>query len=186
MNPQLFAWDPDRSKRFTRIDNPPYDGEGKDLLLWNGAKVSPGTVINLVKTRSGLVPDFLYTVALLLVVSAKVQHVLQQLEIMGTEIHPVALRNQDGELIDRMFWLNVTKRVSLLDRERSTYVQSVTGRLFAKINVFRIMPRAVPREDLFLSEEGKIPIFSERAVTALRLADATGAVFTPLDGMAWP
>lgn len=183
---QLFAWDIDRRKRFTRIDYPPYDEEGKELSLWNGSKVSPGREINLIKTRSGAVPDFLHTTALLLIVSGKVRQVLEQLEITGTEIHPVSLRSKDGELIDQMFWLNLTKRASLLDRQRSTYTPSVTGQLFAKISVFRIMPAAIPREDLFLCEEGKIPIFSERAVKALLLAGATGAVFTPLEGMEWP
>jgi len=187
MRKQLYAWDVDRDRRFVRIDQPPFDDEGRDLLLFNGADIDESIAINLeLPRRARALPDFLYAPSLVLYVSARGVEIIKRGYVPRIRINRVVLRDATGAVVDDGYaWLNVGPVIPLLDTERSVYARTASGGI-ARVKRLVIKEDRVPPDDLFLFKELSLPIFSEALVAEIESAGLTGASFEELSTLTWP
>lgn len=182
----LFVWNPNRDSIYTCIERAPVDDKKNSIELYSGKDLPEDTKLTLVKTKKGIVPDFLYALSLQMYVSEKAKDVIRTFNIKGVRIFSAALQDRKGSFLQQFYWLNLCFIVSLLDQNRSIYKKSVTGKLFERIDRFIISEEKIPNQDLFLCDEISAPIFSERLCDAIQESHLTGAVFTPLQGYRWP
>jgi hypothetical protein len=184
---RLYAWDVDRDRRFVRIDQPPFDDEGRELLLFNGADIDESIAINLeLPRRARARPDFLYAPSLALYVSSRGGEIIKRACVPRIRINRVVLRDAKGAVVDDGYsWLNVGPVIPLLDTERSVYARSASGGI-KSVERLVIKEELVPPDDLFLFKELSLPIFSETLVAEIESAGLTGVCFEELSTLTWP
>lgn len=185
-NPEnLYYWQPDRRRKYTRIVVPPIDNEGKSLNLYDGMQLAPEHSINICLTKKGELPDFLYDIGLLLIVSNRAYNLISQARVPGVQAHSVAIRDNSGRLLCEYYWLNQCSEYNILDKIRSSFRMSENG-IMREISDFVVDASKIPDEDLFLCEDAFFRVFSKNLVKEIGFAKLTGAIFAMLPGSHWP
>lgn len=182
----LFAWEIDRDPRYARFDDAPYGDDGEELTLFNGVEIEKGATINLTMPRRGELADFLYAPSLLMYASERAWDVIREGNAPHVAPHPLVLRDRRGNAInDQYWWLNIKLAVPLMDKEHSLFTTTLYGGV-KSVGKFVIARGHVPKDDLFLSKELAVPIFTECLKNAVESAGLTGAHFEALDSLQWP
>ena len=182
---RLYKWQPDRDPRMARIQSPPTDGQGLVVDVFDGAAVPQGKRLAFKLGRPGQLPDFLYDVGLLLIVSEHALELIMAARAPGIEVHPASILDARGTKVAEYYWLNTTLMVSLLDRAASRFRLSPQG-VFRGIEFFSIAGERIPESDLFICDEGQMRVFSGGLAENISSHRLTGAVFSPLQGSRWP
>jgi len=182
----LFAWDVDRSGRFPRFDESPYDDDGNDLSLYDPATPGDDITINLTRPRRGELADFLYSPLLLLFVSARVIETIANCRSTGLRAHRMVIRDVGGRVVDDSYvWLQFTRPARILDLERSEYEPRALGGV-KSLQRAVVDEKRVPADDLFLCAELNLPMFRGHVVQRILDQRLSGAEFTRLDDLSWP
>lgn len=176
---EYFIWQPSRGYKFVRIASPPRDRTGEELTLYDGVHVSSDISITFEVEKVKVIPDFLYDVGLLCLISERAWSILSEFNVSGVKPFPVDLLDPKGETLGKFVWLNFVEEVDLMDRERSS-IEEKGYRPW--IHRFEVLDRNQGGLDLFLEPNTTWRIFSDRLVARIKKEKLSGVLFRPLKG----
>ena len=181
----LLVWEPDRDPRYPRVAGPPRDNEGQLVTLFDGSNIACEYLVFEIDKVRGL-PDFVYDQGLLLLASKRAWKVISAFRVDGVRPINALIRHKGSEAdIADFVWLNLTRSLPLLDRQRSRFSVTKNG-VFREIAFFAVREDVLIHDDLFVCEEMGAHIFTQELAAAVNSAGLTGAVFRKLDGSSWP
>ena len=178
-----FLLGPDPNPRFTKIEYPPFDRDGRELDLANGIRCTVDEVV-FVKSDKKLVPDFPYDYGSFLLVRRSSYSLLTNLNLAGAQIVPGALVEKDGTLIEEINWINVLSRAPVMNRVTSTFEEA--DGILRKVSCYVVDQCKVPDLDLFRCEDIRQVVASREFAEVIQKNGLTGVVITPLNGGSWP
>ena len=175
---KYFVWDPQRATRFVRISDPPRTDAGEEISLFDGKDLPSEVSFNFPVEKVKVVPDFLYSVGLHLLVSERAWQLISEFNTAGIRPHPFSLLSPDGQVIGRYVWLNAVGKVDLLDRERSSVEEMGYG---LRINRFTVADRNHLGWDVLSEKNTGWRVFSGELVRRIKRERLTGANFDPIE-----
>jgi hypothetical protein len=183
---EYLIWLPRARSGDIEILGPPSDEARGEIHLYDGLHLDPQTVLHYTVEEPGELPDFLYNLRLLLIVSDNALEVISGSLNSTHTVHPVRIITEDGGTIDQYKWVNIHLRQSLLNENAVKHSIKTSSGHYVRIDNFSVRDDAPQTENVFICSETGSKVFPDSVVSRVTEAGLTGAVFTRLEGMDWP